>query len=101
MPEASIIKLLGAVLPDPIPQCARAELYLLVSDVDEVHACALAAGATELSPPQQRDWGHRVGYCLDPDGHVLAVARAPRARAKNLPSILPEESIHRSKPPHL
>lgn len=78
MPEAGIVKLLGAAFPDPsaASRHPRAELYLLVSDVDEVHARALAAGATELSPPQQRDWGHRVGYSLDPDGHVLAIARA-------------------------
>jgi uncharacterized protein len=78
MPEAGIAKLLGAAFPDlgDSSQQPRAEIYLLVSNVDEVHARALAAGATELSPPQQRDWGHRVGYSLDPDGHVLAVAQA-------------------------
>jgi len=23
---------------------------------------------------ESRDWGDRAGYCLDPDGHVLAFA---------------------------
>jgi len=77
MPEAGIVRLLGSALPRSTVSShdSRAELYLIVPDADEVHSRALAAGATELSPPQLRDWGHRVGYSLDPDGHVLAVAR--------------------------
>lgn len=76
MPESGIRRLLGEALPDPsrgqgIP---RAELYLLFDSPTAAHARALAAGARELSPPLPRDWGSRVGYCLDPDGHVLAVA---------------------------
>jgi uncharacterized glyoxalase superfamily protein PhnB len=77
MPQAGIVRLLGSALPKSTASSrdSRAELYLIVSDVDEVHSRALAAGAIELSPPQLRDWGHRVGYSLDLDGHVLAVAR--------------------------
>lgn len=41
----------------------------------DIHARALAAGATELSPPAPRDWGHEASYLRDPDGHVLAFAR--------------------------
>ncbi|MBK7874174.1 MAG: VOC family protein [Planctomycetes bacterium] len=78
MPEAGIRRLLGARLPDPerargVP---RAELYLVVDDADACHARALACGAVELSAPAPRDWGQRVGYVLDPDGHVLACASA-------------------------
>ena len=76
MPEAGIKRLLGETLPDPsrahgVP---RAELYLVVEDPAACHARALAAGARELSPLAPRDWGHRVAYSLDPDGHVLALA---------------------------
>lgn len=76
MPESGIRRLLGDALPDPalaggVP---RAELYLVADAPLEMHARALAAGARELSPPLPRDWGAVVGYCLDPDGHVLAVA---------------------------
>ena len=76
MPQAGIKALFGARLPDPalasgIP---RAELYLLLDDPGAMHRRALAAGATELSPMQLRDWGHHVAYSLDTDGHVLAFA---------------------------
>lgn len=78
MPEAGIARLLGSALPDPrgahgVP---RAELYLVVSDPERLHARALAAGARELSPLAPRDWGAEVAYALDPDAHVLALARA-------------------------
>jgi uncharacterized glyoxalase superfamily protein PhnB len=36
----------------------------------------LAAGAVLVSPPADRDWGHRVGYLADRDGHVVALAEA-------------------------
>ena len=82
MPTAAI----GRLLPDlPVATAttatatdepaARAELYLLVDDPVAAHQRALQAGARELSPVQARDWGHTVGYSLDPDGHVLAFAR--------------------------
>jgi uncharacterized protein len=78
MPAAGIRRLLGDALPDPAPGAAlaRAELYLLVDDPLRCHQRALAAGARELSAPTRREWGHEAGYCLDPDGHVLAFARA-------------------------
>jgi aminoglycoside 6'-N-acetyltransferase len=41
----------------------------------------VAAGATELSPVLAREWGDDAGYCLDPDGHVLAFAAPTRAPA--------------------
>lgn len=76
MPEAGIRSLLGTVLPDPatargIPRC---ELYLLVGEPAAWHSRALAAGAVELSPLQDRSWGHSAAYALDRDGHVLAFA---------------------------
>jgi catechol 2,3-dioxygenase-like lactoylglutathione lyase family enzyme len=80
MPESGIHGLLPA-LPDPAPAGSgtRAELYLVVAAPDERLEWALSAGATELSPVQPRDWGDDVGYCLDPDGHVLAFAAPTRA----------------------
>jgi catechol 2,3-dioxygenase-like lactoylglutathione lyase family enzyme len=75
MPEKGIKKLLPD-MPDPeagrgIP---RAELYLTVREPGLYHARALAAGASELSPLADRDWGDRAAYSLDPDGHVLVFA---------------------------
>jgi len=78
MPEAGIRRLLGEAIADPATArgVPRAELYLLVDDPAACHTRALAAGARELSPLSPRDWGHAAAYSLDPDGHVLAFARA-------------------------
>ena len=80
MPESGIKRLLGDALPDPsrgagIP---RAELYLVVSDASGHLQRAIDQGAAPLSGMAQRNWGDVVGYCLDPDGHVLAFADASR-----------------------
>lgn len=76
MPEAGIKKLLGEALPDParangIP---RNELYLMVDKAQPYLDRALQNGAKLISEISMRDWGQRVGYCLDIDGHVLAFA---------------------------
>lgn len=76
MPENGIAKILADKTPHPkngngIPRC---ELYLLVENPEAAFALALHAGATEISPVQDRDWGDRVGYVADKDGHVLAFA---------------------------
>lgn len=76
MPEAGIKKLLGKRLPDPSRATGvpRSELYLIVEDPQAYHKRALELGALELSELKERDWGHRVAYSLDPDGHVMAFA---------------------------
>lgn len=76
MPEAGIKKLLAPKLPDPSASngCPRAEVYLIVDSAIEYYQRALAVGASNLSDVIARDWGHKVGYCLDKDGHVLAFA---------------------------
>lgn len=83
MPDAAIVRLLGAALPDPAAArgTPRAELYLVVPEAAAHHARALAAGARELSPMGPRAWGHVAAYSLDPDGHVLAFATAGTASA--------------------
>jgi uncharacterized protein len=79
MPEAGIRRLLGPALPDPVGArgIPRAELYLRVEDPQTFHRRALDAGARELSPLLQRDWGHVAAYSLDLDGHVVAFAKTP------------------------
>jgi len=76
MPVAGIRRLLGDALPDPAAAAGipRAELYIHATDPEAAHQRALAAGARELSGIAHRDWGDRVAYSLDPDGHVLAFA---------------------------
>lgn len=75
MPETGIARLLG-VDPTPGAGVPRAELYLRVPDPAAHHARAVAAGAVERSPLLFRPWGEEVAYSQDPDGHVLAFARA-------------------------
>ena len=81
MPEKGIKRLLPG-LPDPASAAGipRAEAYFTVEDPAGCHARALAAGGKELSPLAPRDWGHEAAYSLDPDGHVLAFARALPAK---------------------
>lgn len=76
MPENGIAKILLDKTPHPktgngIPRC---ELYLLVDNIIEAYSNALKAGAKEVSTIQDRDWGDRVGYLADPDGHIIAFA---------------------------
>jgi uncharacterized glyoxalase superfamily protein PhnB len=78
MPESGIVRLLGSSLPDPtrgngIP---RAEIYLKVNGPQIYHERALLEGAKELSKLSERDWGDRVAYSIDSDGHVLAFAES-------------------------
>jgi len=76
MPLTSAAKLIGAThfAESPPQRAPRAELYLVVEAPGSYHARALANGATELSPMQERDWGHRAAYSMAPNGHVLAFA---------------------------
>jgi PhnB protein len=46
---------------------------LFVSDVDAVMKSALAAGATEVSPAQDYDYGYRQGRIKDPFGHIWMI----------------------------
>ncbi len=76
MPEAGIARIISGPLPHPtsgagIPRC---ELYLLVDDLDATMRMATEAGALLVDAAAPRDWGHRVAYFADPDGHVIALA---------------------------
>lgn len=76
MPNNGIAKILAGQMPHPesgkgIPRC---ELYLHVDNVELEYQNTLQAGARLISAPADRDWGHRVCYFSDPDGHVIAFA---------------------------
>ena len=78
MPEEGIVKILKKRTPHPktgngIPRC---ELYLKVKKAESYLKRGLELGAKEISPFQQRDWGDKVGYIVDVDGHVIAFAEA-------------------------
>lgn len=76
MPEKGIKRLLGGAIKDPETTngIARAELYLIVSDPHIHMDRAIDAGGRILSEIKNRNWGDRVGYIADPDGHVIAFA---------------------------
>jgi predicted enzyme related to lactoylglutathione lyase len=46
-------------------------IYLATEELDAVFERAQAAGARIVSPIEQRPWGERSFYCLDPDGNQL------------------------------
>lgn len=78
MPEQGIARIICGPMPQPargsgIPRC---ELYLLVEDLQGAMRQAGQAGARPVDAAADRDWGHRVAYYADLDGHVIALARA-------------------------
>ena len=75
------MRLLGQATFAGSAKAPKAELYLVVDDAEGHHRRALEHGASELSPMQERDWGHRAGYSVDGDGHVLAFAEKIAAGA--------------------
>ena len=46
---------------------------LFVSDVDALMNRAIAAGAEEISPAQDYDYGYRQGQIKDPFGHIWMI----------------------------
>lgn len=49
-------------------------LHYYVADPEAVYAAALAAGATSLYPPTQRDYGDREAGVRDPSGNQWFIA---------------------------
>lgn len=77
MPNKGIASLLADSIPHPdtgfgIPRC---ELYLTVIDARAEFRHAVACGATAISAVCDRDWGDRVGYVADAEGHLIAFAQ--------------------------
>jgi PhnB protein len=50
-------------------------MVLVVDDPDAVFGCAIAAGATSVSPVADQSYGWRVGRLLDPFGHPWEIGR--------------------------
>jgi PhnB protein len=49
-------------------------IYLYVEDVDKAVERAVGAGAKILFPVQDQFWGDRIGWIMDPAGHVWTIA---------------------------
>lgn len=76
MPNDGINKILKTKMPHPesgtgIPRC---ELYLNVENLDEAYECLKTSKALLISEIEDRDWGDRVCYFADLDGHIIALA---------------------------
>ncbi len=76
MLNKGIAKILEDKTPHPesgngIPRC---ELYLNVDNIQLEFDNANSIGAKLISPIADRDWGDRVCYFADPDGHIIAFA---------------------------
>ncbi|HRH66625.1 MAG TPA: VOC family protein [Bacteroidia bacterium] len=76
MPNNGIAKIFADKAPHPdtgngIPRC---ELYLYVENIQYEFDNAIKSGAKLISPVSDRDWGDRVCYFSDPDGHIIAFA---------------------------
>lgn len=71
MPSDDIVQLVPGLDSGTGQRC---ELYLRRSEAAPMLARIVAAGGRLLSDLQPRPWGETVGYALDLDGHVLAVA---------------------------
>lgn len=77
MPENSIAKILLDKTPHPstgngIPRC---ELYIVLDNLEDAYELGIKAGAKVITAIQDRDWGDRVGYLADLDGHIIAFAK--------------------------
>lgn len=76
MPNKGIAKILSDKTPHPdtgngIPRC---ELYFHVENIQLEYDNALQIGAKIISPIADRDWGDKVCYFADTDGHIIAFA---------------------------
>jgi len=54
---------------------ATTRMVLTVDDPDALYAQAVAAGAAEVRPVQDQDYGWRVGRVVDPFGHHWEIGR--------------------------
>jgi uncharacterized glyoxalase superfamily protein PhnB len=74
MSENGIAKIISDKMPHPntgngIPRC---ELYLKVESAEQYIEKGIQLGGKEISKLENRDWGDKVGYISDLDGHVIA-----------------------------
>ncbi|MGZ3863998.1 MAG: VOC family protein [Bacteroidia bacterium] len=77
MTNNGIAKILANKTPHPatgngIPRC---ELYLYTDDIAAQYENTIACGAVLIDNISQRDWGDKVCYFADPDGHIIAFAQ--------------------------
>lgn len=77
MPNKGIAKILSNKTPHPdigngIPRC---ELYFYVENIELEFENAINIGAKLISEIKDQDWGDKVCYFADIDGHIIAFAQ--------------------------
>lgn len=75
MPNKGIAKILLDKTPHPdqgigIPRC---ELYFYIENIEFENAMRI--GTTLISEIKDQNWGDKVCYFADPDGHIIAFAK--------------------------
>jgi PhnB protein len=64
-------------LPSRAPQpdgSSPVVIYVYVEDVDATVERAVARGASLVRPVETQFWGDRIGWVVDPSGHVWTIA---------------------------
>jgi lactoylglutathione lyase len=51
------------------------ELCIYTDDVDTAYERMRGVGAEVVQPPADQEWGERMAYFRDPDGHLLHVTQ--------------------------
>jgi PhnB protein len=58
-------------------------IYVYVEDVDQTVERAVANGAKVLFPVENQFWGDRIGWIMDPSGHVWTIATRVEETSEN------------------
>ena len=58
-------------------------IYVYVEDVDKTVELAVAGGAKVLFPVENQFWGDRIGWIMDPSGHVWTIATRVEETSEN------------------
>ena len=68
----------------PIPDgSSPVVIYVYVEDVDKAVERAVAGGAKVLFPVENQFWGDRIGWIMDPSGHVWTIATRVEETSEN------------------
>jgi predicted enzyme related to lactoylglutathione lyase len=78
MPNTSLEKLFGKSFEKQKRRKAlpQTEFYFVVDDAQAFHNRALQLGTSEIREFSEMDWGEKVAYSINHDGHILAFAES-------------------------
>ena len=76
MPNSSLEKFFGKEFEQQKNRKAlpQTEFYFLVEDALSLHNRAIQLGATEIREFSEMDWGDKVAYSINHDGHIFGFA---------------------------